>query len=51
MQKTYLEQILGFIGFTEIHALTIEETLGPPEVKAQQVAAGMEQTRHLARTM
>jgi FMN-dependent NADH-azoreductase len=33
LQKTYLETVLGFIGFGDFQSMVIEETLGPAEVK------------------
>ncbi len=39
LQKTYLETILGFIGFSEFHTVAVEETLGPAEVKEKNMAA------------
>jgi FMN-dependent NADH-azoreductase len=39
-QKTYLRFLLGFIGFTDIHEVVVEPTLGAPDdVKAVEEAA------------
>ncbi|GAA5507753.1 FMN-dependent NADH-azoreductase [Novipirellula caenicola] len=39
-QKTYLELILGFVGFTHIHSVVVEPTLaGPDDVAATEAAA------------
>jgi FMN-dependent NADH-azoreductase len=47
-QKPYVEAILGFMGFSEIHAVVVEPTLGAPETVEQRAAAAMEQARQLA---
>jgi len=31
LQKRYMEQFLGFIGFTDITPIVVEPTLGKPE--------------------
>jgi len=48
-QKTYMEQILGFIGFTEIKSIVVEPTLMvSPEEKDKIVAGAVEEARKLA---
>ena len=33
LQKAYLKLILGFIGFSDIQTVAVEQTLSPPKVK------------------
>lgn len=47
-QKTYVEQILGFFGFTDIHHIVIEPTLAAPSDVDATVAAAIEQAKHIA---
>lgn len=47
-QKTYMETILKFIGFTDIRSIVIEPTLGPPEAKDQAVKHGKEEAVKMA---
>lgn len=50
-QKSYLELILGFIGFTDIRATVIEPTLsGGPEVGGQKLEAAISGLREAAKT-
>ena len=48
LQKTYLELVLGFIGFGEIQTVAVEEMLGPPEVKEKRLAASRELAKKIA---
>ncbi len=41
-QKPYIDQILGFFGFTDIHPIVIEPTLAAPNDVAQTVASAIE---------
>ncbi len=48
-QSTYLRQILGYIGFTDIHDLLVEPTLGAaPTAEKDAVAAAKPQAAELA---
>lgn len=50
-QKTYLELILGFIGFTDIQSIVIEPTLmGGPETATAKRDQAVEQAKTLAKT-
>ncbi len=44
MQKGYLEMLLGFIGFTDIHSIVIEPTLAAPD----DVAGTVESAKKIA---
>lgn len=49
-QKTYMEHILGFIGFTDIRSVVIEPTLmGGPAVAEQKRTAALDQARQMAK--
>lgn len=48
LQKGYMDLLLGFIGFTEIHSLLVEPTLAAPDDVAAVQAAATEQARALA---
>ncbi len=48
LQKTYMETILKFIGFTDIHSIFIEPTMGPPEVKEQAMKKAKEEALKMA---
>ena len=49
MQKSYLELVLGFIGFTDIHSVVVEPTLlGGPEVAEQKIKAASAEARSIA---
>ena len=48
LQKTYLETVLGFMGFSEFHAIAVEETLGPAEIKNKNVAASRKPAQKIA---
>jgi FMN-dependent NADH-azoreductase len=43
LQKTYMEAILKFIGFTDIRSIIIEPTLASPEAKDETVKKAKEQ--------
>lgn len=47
-QKPYVEQILGFFGFTQIHPIVIEPTLAAPDDVAATEAAAMAMARQIA---
>jgi len=47
-QRTYLETILGFIGFTDIRKIIVEPTLQGHELGAQKLAAAQALARELA---
>jgi len=50
-QRSYLAQVLGFIGFEDIHSIVIEPTLhGGPEVAEQKTADALARARALAET-
>lgn len=49
-QRPYLETILGFIGFTEIHTVTVEPTLGDPERTARSLGEARAKAAEIART-
>jgi FMN-dependent NADH-azoreductase len=48
-QKTYMETILKFIGFTDIRSITIEPTLASAETKEQAVKNAKEAASELAK--
>lgn len=48
LQKSYMESILKFIGFTDIHSIFIEPTLGSAEQKADVMNKAKEQAIKLA---
>ncbi len=48
-QKTYMEMILGFIGFQEINTILVEPTLTDPEPKEKTVASAKETAINIAR--
>jgi FMN-dependent NADH-azoreductase len=47
-QKSYLEHILGFIGFGDFQTIAIEGTLASPEVKEKSMEAAREQAKKIA---
>lgn len=47
-QKPYVEQMLGFFGFTDIQAVVIEPTLAAPDDVDATVASAAEQAKTLA---
>lgn len=46
-QRSYLEMILGFMGFKDIQTVLVEPTLGDPESKAEAIQKGREQAENL----
>ncbi len=50
LQKRYMEQILGFIGFTDIKSIIVEPTLMvSPEDKPKTIEAAKAQARTIAK--
>ncbi|MHC5034425.1 MAG: NAD(P)H-dependent oxidoreductase [Planctomycetota bacterium] len=50
LQKSYLEVILGFMGFTDMRSVVVEPTLvAGPDVAAERRAAAIELARRIAR--
>ncbi|EMI45668.1 FMN-dependent NADH-azoreductase [Rhodopirellula sp. SWK7] len=49
-QKSYMEMLLGFIGFTDIQSIVIEPTLAAPDDVAATEAAAIEAAKSLAMT-
>ena len=47
-QRTYLEHILGFIGFGDFQTIAVEGTLASPEVKEKSLAAAKEEAKRVA---
>ena len=47
-QKTYLELMLGFVGFTDIHSVLVEPTLASPDDVAATEAAAIRVATELA---
>lgn len=47
-QKSYLELLLGFIGFTEIHPIVVEPTLAAPDDVAKTEQAAIEVASKMA---
>lgn len=47
-QKTYMESILKFIGFTDIQSIVIEPTLSSPETKEQAIRKAKEEAIKIA---
>lgn len=50
-QKPYVEQILGFFGFTDIHHIVIEPTLAGPDDVAATVNGAIDQAKSLAQSL
>jgi len=50
-QRTYLEMILGFIGFKDINTVLIEPTLTDTETKAAAIALAKDQVNALAKKL
>ena len=48
LQMAYLDMILRFVGFTEIHNIFVEPTLAAPDTVSAIEANAMEQARELA---
>ena len=50
LQKKYLELILAFIGFSDIHSVVVEPTLaGGPDIAKQRGAEAIEKARQIAK--
>ncbi|OBQ50100.1 FMN-dependent NADH-azoreductase [Halodesulfovibrio spirochaetisodalis] len=47
-QKTYFQFLLSFIGFSDIQSITLDATLGSPEVKEANMAEALVQAREIA---
>jgi len=47
LQKRYMELLLGFIGFAEIHSILVEPTMAAPAEVEQTENAAMEQAKAL----
>lgn len=47
-QKTYMETILKFIGFTDIRSIVIEPTLATPEQKESTIKKAQEEAKQMA---
>ncbi|MEM8866270.1 MAG: NAD(P)H-dependent oxidoreductase, partial [Planctomycetota bacterium] len=50
-QKPYVEQMLGFLGFTDIHPIVFEPTLGAPDDVADTAAEVTEKAKSIASKM
>jgi len=50
-QKPYVEQMLGFFGFTDVHPIVIEPTMAAPDDVASTVKAATERARTLAKSI
>jgi len=50
MQKSYMETILKFIGFTDIRSIVIEPTLASPDLKEESVKHAKEKAVEMAKT-
>jgi len=48
LQKGYMDLLLGFIGFTEIHSIMVEPTLAAPDDVARTEAAAIELAQKIA---
>jgi FMN-dependent NADH-azoreductase len=48
LQKGYMDLLLGFIGFTEVHSIMVEPTLAGPEDVAKTEAAAIAQAQTIA---
>lgn len=49
-QKPYVEQILGFFGFTDIHPIVIEPTLAAPDDLAKTIATAIDDAKRVAKS-
>lgn len=47
-QKPYVEQILGFFGFADVHPIVIEPTLTSPDEVKSTVAAAVDRAKSIA---
>ena len=50
LQKGYMDLLLGFLGFTEIHSILVEPTMGSPEAVAKVEAEAIATAQRLAAT-
>lgn len=50
-QKPYVEQMLGFFGFTDVHPVVIEPTLAAPDDVSATTSAAIEKAQSLAKTV
>ena len=50
LQKTYIDLLLGFIGFTDVTSILVEPTLAAPEDVVSTETAAKEQARSVAAT-
>jgi FMN-dependent NADH-azoreductase len=50
-QTRYLEQILGFIGFTKLQQICIESTMGPAEAKLASLETAKAKAQELGATL
>lgn len=48
LQKGYMDLLLGFIGFTDVHSILVEPTLAAPDDVSKTEAAAAEQAQALA---
>lgn len=48
LQKGYMDLLLGFIGFTDVHSIMVEPTLAAPEELAKTESAAIEQAQNIA---
>lgn len=51
LQKGYMDLLLGFIGFTEVHSILVEPTLAAAEEVDQTVAQATAQAREVAQNL
>lgn len=51
LQKGYMDTLLSFMGFTDIHSVLVEPTAGAPEAVAEAEAKARELAETLARTV
>jgi FMN-dependent NADH-azoreductase len=48
LQKGYMDLLLGFIGFTQIHSIMVEPTLAAPDEVAKTEAVAISQAQKIA---
>jgi FMN-dependent NADH-azoreductase len=48
LQKQYIDLLLGFIGFTDIHTILIEPTMGSPDKTSSARSSATEAARRIA---
>lgn len=51
LQKGYMDLLLGFIGFSQVHSILVEPTLASPDDVNKAEAAAMDQARKIASSM